>query len=168
MQSKLTLALMTLALAAGLLSSPPAAYAGTVSLTLTSSMEYGAPGSTETFDATVSAPGTNSADVFLNSDSFTVSFPLTLDDTDYFFNFPLSLSPGQSFSDALFTVSIPASAFSGYYTGFFDILGGATNSSSDLLASAPFTVFVTPEPSSFLLFGAGIASLVAAIKLRKT
>ena len=166
MQRKLAFPLMTVLLTAGLLSTRPAAYANTISLALTNSLEYGSPGSTLAFFATATAGGANAANVFLNSDSFSVSGPLTLDDTGYLLDFPLLLAPGQSFTGELFTVSIPNGASVGAYTGFFDLIGGPNDLSTDVLASAPFTA-VVPEPSGVLLFGAGIAGIAAAIRLRR-
>jgi len=120
--------------------------------------------------ATASAPITNAADEYLNIDDFTIASPLTLDDSPFFANFPFSLPPGQSYTDVLFNITIPAGATPGYYTGYFDILGGpdgGTLTDFDLLASVPFTVDVTPEPSSLILFGSGIAGMIAAFKRRK-
>jgi len=48
--------------------------------------------STINFTATVSAPNTNTADIYLNSDSFNVDPPLTVDDCG-FFGSPLFLNP---------------------------------------------------------------------------
>src|SRR5258708_31808017 len=69
--------------------SSAAAYANTITLTLNNPTQIAAPiGATILFNATISAPTTNKANVFLNGDDFTVSSPLTLDDTDFFLNFP--------------------------------------------------------------------------------
>ena len=107
MKSRLTLAVITLLLTIGL--SSAAAYADTITLTPNNPTQMTAPiGATLLFNATISAPSTNKANVFLNGDDFTVSSPLTLDDTDFFLNFPALLNPGQSVTDVLFTVTIPA------------------------------------------------------------
>jgi hypothetical protein len=159
---------LTLAATAGLLLSLPAAYADTVSLTLSNPTESGVSPSFVTFDATVSAPGTNAADVYLNADSYNVDAPLTLDDSDFFNNFPFFLTPGQTFTGDLFVVTIPsATPLYSSYNGYFEILGGPTDTDANLLSSAPFTVYVTPEPSSFLLLGTGIAGMIAAFKRRR-
>jgi hypothetical protein len=161
---------MALAITAGFLLSVPAAFADTVSLTLATSgicspYVCGTTGSTVSVTATVAAPSTNAADVYLNSDDFTVDSPLSFDDSP-FYNFPLYLTPGQSYTDVLFNITIPESAIPGYYSGYFDILGGPDGGTLDLLAAVPFTVDVTPEPSSFLLFGSGIVGILTAVKRR--
>lgn len=117
------------------------------------------------FVATVNAPGTNAGNVFLNGDSFNVGGDLTIDDSD-FLNFPLSLSPGQSFTDTLFTVEVPADAAITTYLGSFTLLGGPTDSNSDILATAGFTIVATPEPSTFLMIGTGLTGLAATIRKR--
>jgi hypothetical protein len=78
-----------------------AAYADTVTFTLTDPTGFiPVTGGSVTFDATVSAPASNGAPVFLNGDSFNITAPITLDDTDFFSNFPPSLAPGTSFTGA--------------------------------------------------------------------
>ena len=172
MRRNLFLASISLLLTVGLLSSTPAAYADTISLTLAtagicSPYVCGTTGSIVPVTATVTAPIANSANVYLNSDDYTVASPLSLDDSPFFNNFPFFLTPGQSFTAVLFNVTIPSSAIPGYYSGYFDIYGGPNNYSLNLLADVPFTVDVTPEPSSLLLFGSGIAGMIAAIKRRR-
>src|SRR5580698_5895584 len=71
----------------------------TVTFTLNNANQNISPsGGSETFDATVTAASGNTAAVFLNGDSFNVKAPITLNDTDFFANFPLSLAPGASFT----------------------------------------------------------------------
>ena len=60
-------------------------------------------GGTLTYSATAFAPDSNGAAVYLNGDSFNIGLPLTLDDTDFFVNFPFFLNPGESFTGDLFT-----------------------------------------------------------------
>jgi hypothetical protein len=105
MKFKMTLAVAAL-LTIGL--SSAAAYADTVTFTLTNPNGF-VPhtGGSLTYDATVSAPASNGAAVFLNGDSFNVTAPITLDDTDFFTNFPLSLAPGTSFTGDLFVLTVP-------------------------------------------------------------
>jgi hypothetical protein len=70
---------------------------------LASPFQVGAFGSTVSFTATVSAANTNTATIFLNSDSFNVEAPLSVDDTGFLTNFPLSMNPGDSVTNVLFT-----------------------------------------------------------------
>ena len=65
-------------------------FADTIGLSLAAPTQSGTAGSTVSFVATVSAPGTNGGTVFLNGDSFDVTSPLVLDDSGFFFDFPLS------------------------------------------------------------------------------
>jgi hypothetical protein len=166
MKRRLTLAAITLLLTIGL--SSAAAYADTISLTLTNPTQTtGSTGGTLLFDATISAPGTNKAGVFLNGDDFTVTSPLTLDDIDFFLNFPAFLSPGQSVTDVLFTVTIPAGSF-GSFPGSFTLLGGSDGAAQNILASQNFVATATPEPSTFLLIGTGLFSLAAIVRSRRS
>jgi hypothetical protein len=160
-----TSTLSLLALAVALLLSVPAS-ADTVTLTLTDPVQFGGNslGSSLSFDATVTAPITNSADVFLNSDSFNVDAPLTLDDDGFFFGFPLSLSPGESFNGLLFTVFLPTSTPDAIYNGSFSILGGSDGNAANDLADVTFEVTMTPEPTTILLLGAGLPGLAAIIR----
>ena len=148
------------------------ALADTISLTLSNPTETATPGSTITFTATASAPLTNSATVFLNSDSFNLDSPLTLDDSGFFNNFPLSLDPGDSFTGELFAVDIPLNA-AGVYNGSFEILGGADDNTFEVLASVPFQVNVAaqsavPEPGSLMLFATGTLLLAFCAGRKRT
>ncbi len=106
------------------------------------------------FDAT--ATNTTNAVVFLDGDNPSLQGPLTLDDSSYLNNFPLSLGALGSFTGTLFTVDAPLGTAPGLYAGVFDITGGADGSAGTVVASANFDVSVTPEPSSFLLLGSGL------------
>jgi hypothetical protein len=158
MMRKSTLTFSTLLFAVLLLVSSRA-FADTINLSLSNTVLSGVPGSTLSFLATVSAPNTNEAAVFLNSDSFDVDSPLTLDDSPFFSNFPLSLNPGDSTTDVLFTVTLPTDAAITDYSGFFTILGGADGFAQDTLASTTFEVNAVPEPSNVLLVATGLAGL---------
>jgi hypothetical protein len=144
---------------------PSLALADTLTLSLSNPVQSANPGSTVTFDATVSAPSTNAAPIFLNSDSYTIDSPLTLDDTG-FFSFPLSLDPGDSYTGALFTITLPSGLAPGDYTGSFGILGGADGSALDTLATTGFQVSATPEPATMLLLATGLG-LLAFVMYRK-
>lgn len=148
-----------------ILLAPSPALADTLTLSLSNPVQSATPGSTITFDATVSAPNTNTAPIFLNSDNYTIDSPLSLDDSD-FFSFPLSLDPGDSYTGALFTVTLPANILSQTYTGSFEILGGADGSTFDTLASTGFQVNPTPEPGTMLLLATGLG-LLAFVMYRK-
>jgi hypothetical protein len=145
------------------------AHADTLTLTLTNPAQFGSGslGSLLSFDATVAAPNTNSADVFLNADSFNVDAPLTLDDDGFFFGFPLSLSPGESFTGLLFTVFLPTSTSNAIYNGSFSILGGPDGASANDLADVQFEVNTVPEPTTILMLGTGLSGLVAMLRRKR-
>jgi hypothetical protein len=116
-------------------------------------------GGTLTFTATVSAPASNTGLVFLNGDSFNVPGPISLDDNDFYNNFPLDLAPGTSFTGDLFQLTVPAHLSRGSYVGDFTLQGGADGGASASLATVAFTVNAVPEPSSVMLLLSGVAGL---------
>ena len=149
--------------------SSAAAYADTVTFTLTnpfatvgSSNGTLTPG-TVTFEATVFAPSSNGAAIFLNGDSFNVTAPVTLDDSDFFANFPLSLAPGTGFTGDLFVLTIPPGTLATAYQGTFTLLGGADGNASDTLGTVAFSVAPTPEPSSIVLLLTSMAGLALVV-----
>jgi hypothetical protein len=162
--------IQTLLIAGSLSMASVRAKADTVTLTLANPIQ----GTDQTkgsetilsFAATVDAPGTNAGDVFLNGDSFNVGGDLTVDDSD-FVNFPFSLSPGQSFTDVLFTVDVPANAAITTYLGSFTLLGGPTGSDLNVLATTGFEIVVTPEPSTLLMIGTGLTGFAATMGRRR-
>lgn len=141
----------------------PLASADTINLTLSNPVQSGAPGSTLSFDATALAVADKLGPVYLNGDTFNLASPLTLDDTGFLLNFPLVMSAGDSTTDLLFTVLLPAGLAPGTYTGFFSILGGLDPAAQSTLATVNFTVNAAapvPEPETWALIGSGLAALM--------
>lgn len=142
-----------------------AARADSLTLTLAAPDQTGGGGQTLTFYATVT--NNSGATVYLNGDGIYVDSPLTLDDTDYYNNFPASLAPAGTYSGDLFTVTIPDGTPLGLYTGYFNIVGGADGNAQDVIASASFDITVTPEPAPIVLLLTGMAML-AFLTYRKS
>jgi hypothetical protein len=160
----------------GLVLAGTVAKAESLTFTLDSPYQSGE-GTVYVFSGTIDYTGpdsTNDGGVteYLNSDSSFVSGG-TLDDSAYLNNAPLTMDPTDLSGDIdLFTVTVPAYNGSGTaadntYTGYFEILGGPTDSSLDVLAKEDFEIEVTPEPNSLLLLASGLAGLLAMVKLRK-
>ena len=162
MNLKMKLAVAAL-LAIGLCSA--AAHADTVTFTLMNPngvVSY--MGGSLTYDATVSAPASNSAAMFLNGDSFNITAPITLNDSDFFSNFPLSLAPGTSFTGDLFVLTVPPKSPLGNFLGTFTLLGGANGNASAALGTVNFSLTtIAPEPSSIALLLTGLAGLAVTL-----
>jgi hypothetical protein len=154
---------------AAVLSLTPAASADSLNFSLAQPVQVALPGSTLSFTATVTAPSTNGAAIFLNGDSDNVDSPLSLDDSGFFGSFPFFLNPGDSFIGTLFTIMVPKFTNQGAYTGFFSILGGSDDGASNVLGTVNFTVYAVPEPSTILLFSTGLSSFgLMARRLRRS
>ncbi len=168
MRLKVLLTVLSLTLVAD------AALATPISFTLGSSLLTTLPGLSVTFSGTVAETG--GSNTFLNGDTANIAAPLSLNDTPFFLNFPLFLTPLQSVTSAIFAVSVPVGTSAGLYSGNFSILGGSTPSALNTLASQPFAVSVlpqatpVPEPGTALLclLGLGTARAVSALRRRRT
>jgi hypothetical protein len=96
--------------------------------------------------------------VFLNGDSFNVTAPVTLDDSDFFNKFPVSLAPGTSFTGDLFVLTMPPNPPSRTYLGTFTLLGGVDGNANDTLGTVNFSLTAPiPEASSIVLLMIGLA-----------
>jgi hypothetical protein len=118
------------------------------------------------FDGTI----TNISGVteYLNGDNTYVDSPLVFDDSPFLNDAPLTLGAGGSYSGLLFNIDIPQGTPEALYTGSFQILGGPDNSSelSPMESPVDFDVQITPEPTSFLLFGTGLIVLARIARKR--
>lgn len=159
---KLMLKTVLLATAASLLCAVPA-LADSLNLTLSTPTVSVAPGGMYDFVRTLSAPMTNMGAIYLNGESLTSDKGLTTDGSD-FYNSPVSLNPGESYTGSLFTVMLSDPAM-GSYLGSVAITGGAGELAGDRLASSGFQVnaatpvAATPEPGSWLLLSTGLAGV---------
>lgn len=161
MAPKTTKHLLLAAAALAVLLLPLAAQADPIIFTLTNSNLSGQPGMTLTFQGTILNAGAPT--VFLNGDSVTTSSGfLSIDDTAFFNNVPLSLSPNAGVGPVnLFSVLIdPNTPFGTYAFNFFNIIGGPDASAQNLLATQTFTVTVVPEPATAFLLASGLCGLV--------
>jgi hypothetical protein len=154
----MTRTLYRLAMLAALTSGP--AVGDVITLTLSNGTVSTTPGSTITFLA--SAVNTGSQLLNLNGDGSSVPAPLTLDDSAFFNDWPLSLDVSESYGvptpQALFSVTVPLGTTPAVYDGFFEILGGPGPTDADVLGTADFAITVAstssvPEPSTIVLAG---------------
>ena len=149
------------------------AFADGITLTLTNPLQAIGAGQTVTFDATVAVTPGNTADIYLNGDTSSITDAgsiLTLSDNDFLNDFPLYLTPtgpGDTYTGAIFTVTNKGTVAE-KYSGVFNLLGGSDGSQSTKLATVDFgsPAAATPEPSSILLLATGFAGLVTIGKRR--
>jgi hypothetical protein len=146
----------------------PAALADSITISLSDSSQSTVAGGTLDFYATISAPFTNAAPEFLNSDGSNIDSPLNtsaIDDNGFLLNF-YEVDPGQIVSGLLFAVNVPQGTPGGIYSGSFLIYGGedgGTFTADDLLGTATFDVNVTPEPPSWQLLAMALLSLLGVL-----
>jgi hypothetical protein len=123
------------------------------SLTITLAQPYQSIALNGTLDFTATATNTSGSTVNLSGDDYNLGAPLSVDDTPYLANWPLSLGAGDSYTGLLFSVDIPVLTPQTIYEGIFEI----TDENNDVVGSADFNVAViTPEPSSLSLLGVGL------------
>jgi hypothetical protein len=159
---------------AGLLLSGPAAKAYPYSISLIVPDQSVVAGETIEFDATIINLDPSNG-LYLNGDNVaSLASPLTLDDTA-FWTIPWPLSPagylGDSYTGALFDVTVPLGTANGTYVGDFQMLGGSDGITYDLLGDEVFTINVgaaslAPEPPSLLLLLSGMAGLAGTLRRR--
>jgi hypothetical protein len=131
------------------------AYAESLTVTLDSAQTSGG---LLTFSGTLE--NSSGSPVFINSDTIDLDTPLQY--SDLFLNgAPFSLNPGQT-SDPFefFAVSIPVGTPVGKYDGTIFVLGGGDGNAQNVVGEEAFSVNVTPEPSSLLLFGPAATALM--------
>ena len=141
---------------------PAAVPAAPLTITFSSALLNTTPGQPVTFSATIT--NTTASSIFLNSDAVNIGAPLSINDIDFFLNFPASLAASQSVTAPVFDVIVPIATPLALYPGHFDILGGATPNDLTTEGSADFAVNVSPEPSSAVLLSLGALLII----IRKT
>lgn len=169
MMKRSALSLLMLVLA--VMTMLPAAHADTISFAFTSPVQTGAPGTTLTFDATISAPLSNTGavdlfDLSITTPGFTTS---PNDDSGFFANFPEFMSPGDSTTATLFTIALASNIAPGTYIGTAAIL----NEANALLGSSQFEIDVpgtspVPEPGTWVLLITGAGVLAGVVYGRRS
>lgn len=151
-----------------------AAHADTIDFLITNTPQMGTGGSTLTFNATMAAPP-KSDPIFLNALEFNLTAgldPNLIDATDFFVNFPLFLNGGDSVTNALFAITLPAGIAPGKYISQIFVLGGANSDDQTQLAGSTFEIDVpsptspVPEPGTWVLLVTGAGSLARVVYRR--
>jgi hypothetical protein len=160
-----------------LLLSAPAANADTYTFVFTNPDQSAVAGDIVEFDAIITNLDPSNG-LYLNSDNVaSLDVPLTLDDTAFGnIPWPLSLAgdTGDSYTGALFDVTVSLATAAGTYEGEYQVLGGSDGITYDLLGNEVFTITVgdvggsspVPEPSSLLLLLSGMAGLAGTFRRR--
>jgi hypothetical protein len=162
---------------AGFLLSGPAAKADPYSISLILNDQPALAGDIVEFDATITNNIDQPYSLFLNGYNYaSLDSPLTWDDTDTeaaFLSITYPLDPGDSYTGALFFVTVPLGTPNGTYIGDFQVQGGSDGITYDPLADEVFTITVNPagaspvpEPSSLLLLLSGMAGLAGTLRRR--
>lgn len=142
------------------------ALAAPLNTNFTSSLLSAGRGQTVTFSASLF--NTMASTIFLNSDAANITAPLSLDDTKFFLNFPLSIGAGLTIpATPIFDVFVPAGTPFGIYPGTFDILGGDSPNAFITVGLATFAVNVVPEPGTVALAGLALVLLIAGKRVRR-
>lgn len=138
------------------------ALADTATYTLDATSVTIASGGTYEFSGTINVTGTGT---YYLGDTFSGDAPITLDDSDFLNDTPISVTGNYSYSGPLFSVTAPGGTLAGAYVENFGVLfytdpaGGTPAFSQDLsfTVNVANAAAVTPEPGSWLLLTTGLA-----------
>lgn len=94
-------------------------------------------------DFSVTITNTGSQVEFLNGDSISLFAPgATTDDSDFLFNAPTSLSPGEMWTGVIFRLTVGSDTPPDTYDGSFSIYGGADSSTFDVQGIGSFQAII--------------------------